>query len=116
MRFAALLDGVHGHTDVPTQTIVFVTGMGQAERRSTFAHELEQAAGHVDELVCGRNAARGLLPDVRRGGEALAWAQDLAEAADELWVDEPTLRAPAGGAAPVRAGVPPTAPCRRPVI
>lgn len=92
LRFAALPDGVQGHTDVRTQTIVLATGMGQAERRSTLALELEHVAGHLNERVCDRSAARGLLPHVRRVGEALAWAHDLAEAADELWVDEPTPR------------------------
>lgn len=92
LRFAALPNGVQGTTRVPSRTIVLATGMGQADRRSTLAHELEHVAGHVSERVCDRNAARGLLPDVRRVGEALAWAHDPSEATDELWVDKPTLR------------------------
>lgn len=91
LRFGPLPDGDHGATNVLTKRIVLVPGLTQAERRSTLAHELEHAAGHTNERVCDRNAARYLLPDVRRMGEALAWAHDIEEAADELFVDLPTL-------------------------
>ena len=67
--------------------------MTQAERRCTIAHEAEHMAGERREVSADRNAARLLLPDIHEVGEALAWAHSLHEAADELWVDEATLRA-----------------------
>ena len=91
LRWAVLPDGILGLTDHRSQIIVLATGMGQAERRSTLAHELEHVDGRTHEPTCDRNAARSLLPDVRPIGEALAWAHDLDEAVDELWVDRPLL-------------------------
>lgn len=93
LHWAHLEPGVWGLTDHHARTITLDRRLTQVERRCTLAHELEHVAGHHDETVCDRNAARSLLPDVRRVGEALAWAHSLEEAADELWVDEPTLRA-----------------------
>lgn len=75
--------------------------LGQAERRCTLAHELEHLArGHrgcqdpaTEATVCAA-ASRYLLPDPHAVADALVWARgDLEVAADELWVDEPTLRA-----------------------
>jgi len=75
--------------------------LGQVERRCTLAHELEHVRrgdlGCQPEAVEARvrhAAARFLLPDSRDVADALVWARgDLEEAADHLWVDEPTLRA-----------------------
>ncbi|VXB34292.1 ImmA/IrrE family metallo-endopeptidase [Nocardioides sp. AX2bis] len=92
LRFAVLPTGTLGLTDHHARTITLAAGMGQAERRCTLAHELEHVAGHQREDVCDRNAARSLLPDLHRIGEALAWAHHITEAADELFVDVPTLR------------------------
>lgn len=72
----------------------------QAKRRCTIAHESEHARrGPVprhlqarEEETIDRNVARQLI-DVRALGEALAWASDEHEAADELWVDVDILRA-----------------------
>jgi hypothetical protein len=41
----------------------------------------------VSDIACRR------LIGIRDLGEALAWAHDVDEAADELWVDVDTLRA-----------------------
>lgn len=93
--------GFRGVTCFVTNTISLRRGMDQAERRSTIMHEVLHAergpvpAGLADreELRVSRIAAQELLPDVRVIGDALTWAQgDLAVAAEELWVDEETLR------------------------
>lgn len=89
--FAPLPVGILGHTHHASQTITLATGMDQAERRSTLAHELQHVDGEHDEPACDRNAARMLLPDIRAVGEALAWAHNLEEAAEDLWVDVETL-------------------------
>ena len=75
--------------------------LGQVERRCTLAHELEHLRrgdhGCQDEATeahVAAAAARYLLPDPHAVADALVWARgDIAVAADELWVDEPTLRA-----------------------
>lgn len=75
--------------------------LGQVERRCTLAHELEHLArGHrgcqdeATESTVVAAAARYLLPSPHVVADALVWARgDLEAAADELWVDEPTLRA-----------------------
>jgi hypothetical protein len=76
-------------------------GMTQVERRCTLAHELAHIdAGHttcqpdaVERRIRNR-AARYLLPDPHEIAEALVWSRgDVHEAAEALWVDEPTLRA-----------------------
>jgi hypothetical protein len=75
--------------------------LGQVERRCTLAHELEHLhRGHrgcqdpVTEAHVAAMAARHLLPDPHAVADALVWSRgDLEVAADELWVDEPTLRA-----------------------
>lgn len=75
--------------------------LGQVERRCTLAHELEHLyRGHhgcqdaAAEAVVAAAAARYLLPDPHVVADALVWAHgDVEAAADELWVDEPTLRA-----------------------
>lgn len=72
--------------------------LSQVERRCTLAHELEHVRrGHVGcqpatvEASVRSAAARWLLPDAHVVADALAWAHDLEEAADALWVDVPTL-------------------------
>ncbi|MFI5426108.1 hypothetical protein [Aeromicrobium sp. UC242_57] len=72
--------------------------MTQAERRSTLTHELihhergpcSPGSEDREELIVDREAARRLI-DIRKLGETLAWAGSHEEAADELWVDVPTL-------------------------
>ncbi|WP_181010091.1 ImmA/IrrE family metallo-endopeptidase [Ornithinimicrobium sufpigmenti] len=75
--------------------------LGQAERRCTLAHELEHIRrGHrgcqppAVEAVVEAAAARRLIPDPHALADALVWARGCrATAAEELWVDEPTLEA-----------------------
>ncbi len=93
--------GIWGLTNFKTRTVTIATGLTQAQRRCTIAHETQHVLrGPVpkpyrarEERVVDRNAARLLLPNVEEIGEALAWAQDEYEAAEVLWVDEHILRA-----------------------
>lgn len=102
LTWADLPVGVLGVTHFETRTITLAQGMTQAQRRCTIAHELE----HVDrgpvlehhrereERRAEAHAARRLLPSPHSIADALVWAGgDVAAAADELWVDEATLRA-----------------------
>lgn len=74
-------------------------GLTQAQRRSVVRHELEHyARGPVweawrerEELACEVASARYLI-DIRKLGEAMAWAHGIEEVADELWVDEDLVR------------------------
>ena len=87
-----------GHTDGQTR-IVMHPSQSQVERRCTLAHELAHIElGHThghdprDEEQAARMAARWLV-EFEALISALAWTENLAEAADELWVDTPTLLA-----------------------
>lgn len=102
VAWARLPGSLAGLTHHGARVIVLEQRMLQAERRCTLAHELEHVrrgpspADPVlrarEERCIDRTVARMLI-DIRDLGEALAWSQDLAVAADELWVDVPTLRA-----------------------
>jgi hypothetical protein len=90
-----------GETLFDEQVITLRRGMSQAERRSTVLHEcLHAERGPVpmglapkEEIRVRRLAAEQLLPDIYAIADALAWADgDMPAAADELWVDLPTLR------------------------
>lgn len=94
--------GDWGLTIHAERKVQIVNGLTQAERRSTIAHE----AGHVlrgpaagdrrlyEEALVERQAARLLIPSVRRIGHALAWNRaDHERAAADLWVDEKLLAA-----------------------
>ena len=88
-----------GRTDYDTKTITLAPDLLQVERRCTLTHELvhlERGPAPVggeerEERLVDATAARLLIPSVRALGEALAWAHHPEEAADELWVDIPTL-------------------------
>lgn len=78
----------------------------QVERRCTLAHELAHIElGHVDgcssseEQHAARLAARWLVP-IEALGDVVVWTRCRAEAADALWVDEPTLVARLAGLHP----------------
>lgn len=93
-------EGPKGVTNFGEATISLRRGMTQAERRSTVLHEcLHVERGPAlstlaarEELRVEKETARLLLPDMHAVADALAWAHDLAEAAEELWVDEQLLR------------------------
>lgn len=98
----APLDGLLGAYDPDTGIIWISHGLTQAERRSTLAHELAHAE-RGDEACCtpwheakqervvDEVAARALI-SLDRLAEALRWAVDERELAEELWVDTDTVR------------------------
>lgn len=94
------LDGCLGATD-GVSTIWLDPSQLQVERRCTLVHELVHLhRGHTAEVSeaeerrVAHTAARWLLPSIEGVADALAWSGGhLGEAADDLWVDEPTLRA-----------------------
>ena len=73
--------------------------LSQVQRRCTLMHELVHVEREhrgcqppVVERSVRMEAAHRLVPDVRRIASELAWAHDLAEAADHLWVTSEVLR------------------------
>lgn len=92
--------GPMGWTRHSTQTVSIRDNLSWAERRCTLQHELIHLergpvpSGWVsqDEERVRRETARRMLPDMHPLGEALAWAHDEHEAADELGVDVQVLR------------------------
>lgn len=73
-------------------------GLSQAERRCTLEHELvHREWGHVGcqdaatEAAVHRVVARRLVPYALLAS-ALPWAATVEELAEELWVDEETVR------------------------
>ncbi len=95
-----LPDGRLGLTIHASKTILILAGLTQAQRRSTLCHEV----GHMlrgpasvcrelyEESLVERQAARLLLPSVRRVGHALAYHHaDYKKTADDLWTDENLL-------------------------
>lgn len=96
------LDGAFAWFYVDRDEIVMDDRQTQVQRRSTLAHELVHAERRDEpcgslvldarqESIVSQMAARRLIP-LNALGEALAWAYDEEEAADELWVDRGTLR------------------------
>lgn len=91
-------------TDLPLGVRGATDGLGriwvdrqllQRERRCTLAHELvhirrrhTEPQPEAVERSVDREAARWLLPDIKAVGESLAWAHNLHEAADDLWVTD----------------------------
>lgn len=80
--------------------VLMADHIGQAERRGTICHE----GGHLirgpfsvckklyEESLVERQAARLLMPSVKRIGHALAYHHaDYERTAEELWVDEHLL-------------------------
>lgn len=102
IAWAHLPGDLVGLTHYEARVIILDRRLTQAERRSTLAHELEHVrrgpmpadpvlAAREEEAV-NRAAARCMV-DIVHLGDALAWTVDLDEAAEELWVDRPTLEA-----------------------
>lgn len=102
LRWDRLPADLLGVTDFRTRTVTLDNRLLQAERRCTVAHEVEHIRlGPVptdpvlaarEEAAIDRAVARKLI-GIGDLGDALAWASTLAEAAQELWVDEDTLTA-----------------------
>lgn len=82
-----------------TQEIYLRDDLTQAERRATLLHELEHlAVGPAvrgfegqDEQQTRERSARWLIP-FQTLAEAMVWAGDDHELAEELWVDVETVR------------------------
>lgn len=101
LRWSRLPGNYAGLTDHRSRTIWLDSRLLQAERRCTIAHELEHVErGPVptdpvlaarEEAAIDKIVARRLI-GLHALGDALAWSLNLDEAADELWVDVPTLR------------------------
>lgn len=94
-------DAAHrGCIDFATSTITLARGMLRAERRSVLTHELvhdERGPTQIwtvprEEALVRRVSARRLI-DIYDLADALRWAHDEHEAAEELDVDVATLRA-----------------------
>lgn len=92
--------GPLGLTDFVARTVSLRRGLDQAQRRSTIMHEtLHAERGPVpmglaakEEVKVRKLSALELLPCIAAVGDALIWSQGHVEpAADELWVDLPTL-------------------------
>ena len=102
LQWARLPAGLLGVTDFRARTVTLDQRLLQAERRCTVAHEVEHIRlGPVpadpvlaarEEAAIDRAVARKLI-GIGDLGDALAWTSSLAEAAQELWVDEDTLSA-----------------------
>ena len=100
LRWARLPSDLLGVTDFHARTVTLDSRLLQAERRCTMAHEVEHirrgpmpsdpVLAAREEAAVDRAAARKLI-GIDELGEALAWAGTLAEAAQQLWVDEDTL-------------------------
>lgn len=96
--------GLLGRTD--GNVITLHPHQSQAQRRCTLQHELVHHArgtehGHDDaeERHVEQVAARILIP-MGMLLDKLRWTRDMTELADELWVDEPMLRARLDGLSP----------------
>ena len=102
LDWAWLPGALLGLTDHHAKTVTLDSRLLQAERRCTIAHEIEhieRGPSPTDPVLAAREeegidraVARKLI-DLHDLGEALAWARGTEEAADELWVDMPTLEA-----------------------
>ena len=92
----AHMDDRLGATD-GRSTIYIDPDQTQAQRRCTLAHELAHIElGHIngatprEEAAAREHAARRMI-SLDRLIDALRWADNLEEVADELWVDHQTL-------------------------
>lgn len=104
VEFAEMEGDLVGWYDKQRSTIVLDKHGSRRQLRSTLAHELEHAARGDEcpaelspvlqarqEIAACVRAARRLVP-LGRLVDALLWSQDEHELADELNVDEDTLR------------------------
>lgn len=91
--------GPMGKCKHSTQEVSLRRDLTQAERRAALLHELTHldrgpaVVGYVadDEAATRREAARWLI-SLERLADAMVWAVDDYELAEELWVDVGTVR------------------------
>jgi hypothetical protein len=91
-------DGLLGSWDAATRTMTFHPDQSQRQRRCTAAHELVHAErGHQGE--CNRRLERKVDEEAARRlitlpklADALVWCVDEWELAEDLWVDQATVR------------------------
>lgn len=91
--------GKRGWCRHSTQKISLREDLSQADRRSALLHEIEHLVGgpairgyvDQDEQAVRARAARWLIP-FENLAEAMVWAGDEYELAEELWVDVFTVR------------------------
>lgn len=99
LHWTDLPDGTLAKTDFRARTVTLTTGLTQAERRCTIAHENEHIARgpapasyeHRDELEVRKATARRMIP-LPALVEAMLWSLDDHEIAHELWVDVATVQ------------------------
>jgi Zn-dependent peptidase ImmA (M78 family) len=102
LTLASLDDDLMGDYEHDRRLVRLARGMRQTERRCTAAHEYVHAvrgdlpscsAWHErkQERAVERVAARLLIP-LEELARASLWSDDIAELADDLWVDVDTLR------------------------
>ncbi len=98
LRWERLPDEVRGYTEPCGTEIVLDVDLTQAERRSTLTHELIHVEdGLVPEACDGYEERRVRLLAARRLitfdalVDAMLWATNEWELAEELWVDEDTV-------------------------
>lgn len=98
MQVVDLGDDRMGETD-GRALIRINDGMLQTERRCTLAHELvHMEMGHSgpctpgEELAVAKEAARRLIPVAELASAVSFHGENWPAVADELWVDETTLR------------------------
>lgn len=92
-------DGPMGLTTHSTKTVSLRRDLTWEQRRCTLQHELihvengpmPRGLREKDEEWVRRETAVRMIPDIRPVGDALAWANCEAEAAEELGVDVPVL-------------------------
>jgi hypothetical protein len=92
-------EGPFGWCRHSTQEVFLRSDLTQAQRRATLLHELEHleagpaVVGYAqcDERDTRERAARWLIP-IDHLAEAMVWAFDDEELAEELWVDVETAR------------------------
>ena len=90
-----------GLTRWADRAILLDVHLTRVEERCVLQHEVLHAERGPfprwmtprEEEAVRRESARRLIPDATRLVDALLWAHDLAEAAEELDVDVPTLEA-----------------------
>lgn len=100
LHWRDLPEGLLGFTDHGRKHVVLTTGLTQAERRSTIAHETAHVErGPVppwlrarEERACDAIASRRLV-GLEVLADAMVWSRDEHEIAEECWVDTDTIRA-----------------------